>query len=112
MATRAHPAARRKQVRTPPPPRAAPADVEDFQAILESLTDAVYALDLDGRFTYLNARACEVFGYDRDEGAQFIGRSIMEVLLPGADSSVADAIRHRVEFPLDRQTFRVAGKHK
>ena len=113
MATRPRPAARSKQVQAASParPAAAPPDL-DFHAVLESLPDAVYTLDLEGRFTYLNARAYELFGYDRAEGEQFLGRSFMEVLLPGGSTSVADAIRHRVEFPLDRQTFRVDGKHK
>jgi PAS domain S-box-containing protein len=113
MATRPQSAARKRPDRTPVPrDRPASAGGHDFHAILESLPGAVYALDLDGCFTYLNPRACELFGYEPGEGAQFIGRSIMDVLSPGGESSVADAIRHRVEFPLDLQTFRVAGKHK
>ena len=113
MATRPRPAARKKQVQaaSPSSPAAASPDL-DFHAILESLPDAVYTLDLEGRLTYINARAYEVFGYDRVEGGQFLGRSFMDVLVPGGGASVVGAIRHRVEFPLDRQTFRLDGKHK
>ena len=84
----------------------------DFRAIVESLPDVVYALDLDGRFTYLNPRAHEVFGYDRAEGDAFIGREFMTILAPGAAASAIGAIRHRAEFPLDRQVFRLEARHK
>jgi PAS domain S-box-containing protein len=43
----------------------------DWRAVVESLPDVVYALDLDGRFTYLNPRAHEVFGYSVEEGKAF-----------------------------------------
>jgi PAS domain S-box-containing protein len=44
-------------------------------AILESITDAFYALDADFRFTYVNRRAEELWGRRRDE---LIGRSYSE----------------------------------
>ena len=44
-------------------------------AILESITDAFYALDSDFRFTYVNRRTEELWGRDRDE---LLGRNIME----------------------------------
>jgi PAS domain S-box-containing protein len=84
----------------------------DFRAIVDSIPDAIYVLDLDGRFVFLNARAYEVFGYDPDEQEQLLGRSFMDFLMPGAGPSAVGAIRHRVEFPLDRQVFRLDGKHK
>lgn len=84
----------------------------DFHAILDSLPDVVYVLDLDGRFTFLNQRAHDVFGYDRAEGAQFIGQEFMAILAPGASAAAVGAIRHRAEFPHDRQLFRIEGQHK
>ena len=84
----------------------------DFLAVLESLPDVVYTLDLEGRFTYLSARAYEIFGYDRADGELFIGRTFMDILGPGTTASAADAIRHRVEFPHDTQLFRVDAKRK
>src|SRR5690348_14796192 len=44
-------------------------------AILESVTDAFYALDADFRFTYVNQRAEELWGRKRDE---LLGRSYLE----------------------------------
>lgn len=84
----------------------------DFHAVLESLGDVVYTLDLDGRFTFLNARAYEVFGYEREEGRRLLGRDFMELLAPGAAAAAIEAIRHRVEFPRDRQLFRIEARHK
>ena len=98
----------RAQLAAPPVADAEP----DFRAVLESAGDVVYTLDLEGRFTYLNARAFEVFGYDREEGRRFIGREFMDLLAPGSAAAAAEAIRHRVEFPRDRQVFRIEGQHK
>lgn len=84
----------------------------DFFAVLESLPAVVYTLDLEGRFTYLNAFACDVFGYDRADRGGFLGRSFMEVLGEGTMASAVEAIRHRVEQPYDRQTFRIEVKRK
>ncbi len=44
-------------------------------AILESITDAFYALDSGFRFTYVNRRAEELWGRSRD---QLVGRNYME----------------------------------
>lgn len=108
----------RSRARSPSRSRTAPArkgppvafDV-DFFAVLESMPMVVYVLDLDGRFTYLNAYACDVLGYDRADRGGFIGKSFMDVLGAGTMGSAVDAIRHRVEQPYDRQVFRVDVKH-
>jgi len=84
----------------------------DWRAVVESLPDVVYALDLDGRFTYLNPRAHEVFGYSLEEGKAFIGRELMTILAPGSAAAVMGAIRHRAEHPLDRQVFRIEALRK
>lgn len=115
MATRNRPATRTGKAldASPAPPAASPhAPGLDFLAILESLPDVVYTLDLEGRFTYLSARAYELFGYDRADGELFIGRTFMDLLGPGTAASAVDAIRHRVEFPHDRLLFRVDAKRK
>jgi PAS domain S-box-containing protein len=44
--------------------------------ILERITDAFFALDAQGRFTYVNKRAAAIWSLDRD---QLIGRSVWEV---------------------------------
>jgi PAS domain S-box-containing protein len=102
----------RSSAARPTPPPALEVAEPDFRSVLESAGDVVYTLDLDGRFTYLNARAFEVFGYDREEGRRFLGREFMELLAPGAAAAAVEAIRHRVEFPRDRQLFRIEARHK
>jgi PAS domain S-box-containing protein len=87
-------------------------DGVDARAILECAADIVYALDLEGRITYFNARAYELLGYDRDEGAQFIGENFMQVLAPGAAASAVEAIRLRTDAPLHRHVFRIEARHK
>lgn len=97
--------------------RARPARVEggpapvDARAVLESMPDIVYTLDLEGRFTYLNPRAYEVFGYD-PATESFIGREVMDILAPGDRAPAVTAIRRRAETPHDRQVFRVEARHK
>ncbi|HEX5460089.1 MAG TPA: response regulator [Steroidobacteraceae bacterium] len=48
----------------------------DRAALLESITDAFFALDRDWRFTYVNQRALDYYGKRRDE---LLGRSIWDV---------------------------------
>ena len=47
--------------------RAAEAGEQRVREILESITDGFYALDLDGRFTYVNASLERITGRSRDE---------------------------------------------
>ncbi len=44
--------------------------------ILESISDAFFALDSQGRFTYVNKKAADLWGMDRE---QLIGRSLWDV---------------------------------
>ena len=48
----------------------------DRAALLESITDAFFALDREWRFTYVNQRALDYYGKERDE---LLGRSIWDV---------------------------------
>src|SRR5690349_708761 len=49
---------------------------EELRAILESITDAFFALNAEWRFTYINAEAERVLGRSRKE---LLGRRILEV---------------------------------
>ncbi len=49
---------------------------EHISRILESISDAFFALDAEGRFTYVNQRAAAIWGLNRDE---LIGRNLWEV---------------------------------
>ncbi len=41
-------------------------ELEEYATIIEALTDAVYVLDDEGRFTYVNDELVELVGYDRE----------------------------------------------
>ncbi|WP_049935587.1 PAS domain S-box protein [Haloplanus natans] len=41
-------------------------ELETYETIIEALTDAVYVLDEEGRFTYVNDEFVELVGYDRE----------------------------------------------
>ncbi|MFY0568398.1 PAS domain-containing sensor histidine kinase [Archangium lansingense] len=57
-------------------------------AILESITDAFFALDAQGRFTYVNRRAEEYLGRSREE---LLGKVIWDVLPETRDSPFGQA---------------------
>jgi PAS domain S-box-containing protein len=41
-------------------------ELREYETIIHALTDAVYVLDEDGRFTYVNDEFAELTGYDRN----------------------------------------------
>ncbi|MFB6189753.1 MAG: PAS domain S-box protein [Halapricum sp.] len=41
-------------------------ELQQYETIINSLTDAVYVLDEEGRFTYVSDELVELVGYDRD----------------------------------------------
>ena len=63
-------------------------------ALLESITDAFYAIDRQWRVTYANQRALDHFGMSRSE---LLGKVIWEVL-PSAKSSVIEREYRKVMF--------------
>ncbi|HOQ99494.1 MAG TPA: PAS domain-containing protein [Anaerolineae bacterium] len=67
--------------------------------ILESITDAFFALDAQGRFTYVNRKATEIWRLDRD---QIIGRSVWEVFPEFVGSQMQQAYE---EIMARRQAF-------
>jgi len=84
----------------------------DFRAVVDSIADIVFVLDLEGRFTYLNPRAYEVFGYDARAGEDFVGRPFMDVLAPESTGIAMARIRHRHEAPHDPQLYRIDALRK
>jgi PAS domain S-box-containing protein len=61
-------------------------------ALLESITDAFYAVDRESRVTYMNQRALDYFGRSRE---QLVGRNIWEEL-PQGKNTVVEEIYRRV----------------
>ncbi len=49
------------------------------ELVMESATNAIYALDLEGRFTFVNRRATEITGYPEEE---LLGQSFAILLEP------------------------------
>ncbi|MFC7057645.1 two-component system sensor histidine kinase NtrB [Halovenus salina] len=41
-------------------------ELETYETIIQALTDAVYVLDEEGQFTYVNDKLVELVGYDRE----------------------------------------------
>ena len=54
-----------------------------MSSIIESISDAFYALDGEWRFTYINRKAEEIWGRSRDE---LLGRNIWEEFSQAVDS--------------------------
>ena len=63
--------------------------LERYETILEAIDDPVYALDIEGRLTFLNAAAEREFGY----GEEVLGEHVSV----GMDESDVDRIQEQVE---------------
>jgi PAS domain S-box-containing protein len=61
--------------------------VPDFRELVESTADAIYVIDLEGRFVYLNQGGLDAFGYTEDE---LLGRRF-ETIVTDASKPVAVA---------------------
>jgi len=61
-----------------------------METILESMTDAFFALDAQARFVYVNRRAAEIWQIDR---SRLIGRSVWEVFPQFVGSEMQEAYR-------------------
>lgn len=84
----------------------------DHQAILESAGAIIYAQDLQGRFTYLNAYAAEALGFDGADAKRLVGRSSFDVLPPHAVADAAVLMGRGSRRPLDVHTFRLDVRRK
>lgn len=72
---------------------AARAAQEQVETILFSISDAVYVLDPDWRFSYLNPKACELLGRTRDE---LLGASAIRAFPASFGSEIQDHYRRAV----------------
>ncbi|SFG01547.1 PAS domain S-box-containing protein [Halopelagius inordinatus] len=66
----------------------------ELDDVFERIDDAVFALDDDHRFTYLNRRAERLFDCDASD---VVGRSVTDVFAAADDSTGYDAIRRASE---------------
>ncbi|SMX89779.1 PAS domain S-box-containing protein [Brevibacterium sp. Mu109] len=68
----------------------------DFEDLLARLADVVYAVDVGGRFTYVNPAGSRVFGREPDE---IVGAHFSLVIEPGALADTAEHFRRGIEGP-------------
>ena len=76
----------------------------DYRRLVESLGDAVYVLDCDGCFTYLNGAFLEMLGYGVDEAPEIVGRHFTELLTPESARVAADHFRRGLAGELQGMT--------
>jgi PAS domain S-box-containing protein len=62
--------------------------------LVESAGDIIYALDLEGRFTFYNPKVCKLLGYGPRE---FLGRHLTEPLTPKSAKAALEHFRLGVE---------------
>lgn len=79
-----------------------------YRDFLEGLGAAILAIDLSGRFIFLNAQALELFGYSRDE---LVGQHFIKLLSPD-QAKVAEELflRGRELRPVVLQALRKDGR--
>ena len=53
-----------------------------YRDFLEGLGAAIFALDLEGRFIFLNAPALELLGYGTEEASELVGQHFIKLLAP------------------------------
>ncbi len=66
---------------------------EQFRSIVENFISGIFIADGDGRIIYLNGKACEIFGYSRDE---MIGRNFQEYFTEEGKQSTAHLHNRRL----------------
>lgn len=62
----------------------------DFRELVEGLGDAVYTLDLEGRFTWGNEAGLKYLGYDESNFDEFLGRHFLDLLTPSSREVAID----------------------
>lgn len=62
----------------------------DFRELVEGLGDAVYTLDLEGRFTWGNEAGLNYLGYEQKDFDEFLGRHFLDLLTPASKEVAID----------------------
>ncbi|MEU6541280.1 PAS domain S-box protein [Streptomyces sp. NPDC047000] len=70
--------------------KAAEARINELAALVESSQDAILAKTLDGRITYWNKAAQDLYGYTAEEA---IGRHVSMLAPPGLDKEIAELLK-------------------
>ncbi|MDI6765452.1 MAG: PAS domain S-box protein [Bacteroidota bacterium] len=80
-----------------------------YRGILNSVEEAIYIHDKDGRFIYVNDGAVKMYGYDREF---FIGKTPADLSAPGKNDMAAIAKLIEKAFKGEPQTLEFWGMHK
>lgn len=68
-----------------------------YRDFLEGLGAAIFALDMQGRFIFVNAQALQILGYTEDESGELVGQHFSKILA-GEQSQIAqDLFRSATE---------------
>lgn len=70
-----------------------------IEAIFNSISDAVYSIDRDGRFTYVNAKACELL---RRSAEEMIGQNIWVAFPAAAETALRETCEAAIASGQDR----------
>lgn len=78
--------------------------------LLEEAGDVIYCLDLEGRFTYFNRSALEVFRASPEERESWLGRPFIDLLTPQSARIAADHFRRGLSGAEITPFFEVEGQ--
>ena len=70
-----------------------PQSEPDYRELVERAGDLIYTLDLEGRFTFVNANGLRLVGYEREE---LVGAHFLDVLAPASRPVALDHFRRGV----------------
>ena len=65
---------------------------EDYHALVENAEDAIFTIDQEGRFTYINKKGMELLGYAKGE---LLGRNFVTVIAPEYREALIENFRKR-----------------
>ena len=82
-----------------------------YRDFLEGLGAAIFALDLEGRFIFLNAPALELLGYSPEEANELVGQHFAKVVAPEQAEEAQDLFLQGRELrPFVLQALRKDGR--
>lgn len=83
---------------------------EQFRSIVENFISGIFVVDRYGKIIYLNGKACEIFGYSREE---MIGRDFREYFTEESKQIAADRNTGRLtgENSGQSQEFKIVNKN-
>jgi PAS domain S-box-containing protein len=84
----------------------------NFRELVEGLGDAVYTLDLEGRFTWGNEAGLKYLGYDQHNFDEFLGRHFLDLLTPASRQVAIDHFKRGIAGEPISPFFEVQAYHR